>query len=246
VRILLVDDVADNRELVLLYLKGQPVSVVEAADGREAVERFAVGGFDAVILDMMLPVLDGVAVMAGFREIEAARGWPAVPVLAVSAGAFPEDEARSLAAGCNRYLAKPVSRARLLSVLAEVLGSPQAGAPAGSEPGPPIAGGGAAGEDDSTVTVAAELAPLIPRLMQSLAELSAQALDAAAAGRAEEVRRHGHAIKGAALWYGFAALSKLGAIMERQAAAGNLAAASAAARDILVLLPRLRIVYRDG
>jgi CheY-like chemotaxis protein len=94
--------------------------VVTVENGREAVEAVRAGGHDAVLMDVMMPEMDGLAATAAIREL----GGPAatIPIIGLTANAVQGSEARCLAAGMTDFEAKPISAARLGEVLARVLG----------------------------------------------------------------------------------------------------------------------------
>jgi PAS domain S-box-containing protein len=120
--ILLVEDTDDGRMLALAYMKGQQHRTVTAENGQEAVAAYAaagMGGFDVVLMDMQMPVMDGYAATRRIREIEAASSWPHTPIVALTAFALAEETTRALAAGCDDYLTKPIKKATLLAALAK-------------------------------------------------------------------------------------------------------------------------------
>jgi len=116
-RVLLVEDNVDNRLLIKAYLKQQPLVVVEAEDGAVAVQRYAEGGIDLVLMDVQMPVMDGYAATQAIRTLERERGWARVPVVALTANAVKEDVARSRAAGCDDHLTKPIKKQTLLDAI---------------------------------------------------------------------------------------------------------------------------------
>jgi CheY-like chemotaxis protein len=82
-----------------------------------------------VLMDVQMPVMDGLTATGKIRAMELARGRRAVPILALSANARPEDIASSLAAGCTAHLSKPISKQRLLAALDEHANALPAGKP---------------------------------------------------------------------------------------------------------------------
>jgi len=117
-RILFADDNEVNQRVVerLLLKLGHEVDL--AADGKEAVDKFEVGGYDLVLMDCQMPVEDGFSAARRIRQIEAATGKN-TPILALTALAFPEDRERCLKAGMNGHLCKPVSLKALEDGIAE-------------------------------------------------------------------------------------------------------------------------------
>ena len=118
-RILVAEDSPDNRLLVQLYLNGTPHAPTYVEDGGEAVDRAGSEEFDIVLMDVQMPVMDGLTATRAIRAMELERGKPAIPILALSANARPEDTKSSLEAGCTAHLSKPISKSRLLAALDE-------------------------------------------------------------------------------------------------------------------------------
>ena len=114
-RILLVEDDPSIRELTTIGLRAAGYDVVTAADGREALERFAAEGPDAVVLDIMLPVLDGLAVCRRIR-VESS-----VPVIMLTARTDAFDVVTGLEAGADDYVRKPFEMPELLARLRAAL-----------------------------------------------------------------------------------------------------------------------------
>ncbi|HZC67061.1 MAG TPA: response regulator, partial [Nitrospirales bacterium] len=118
-RILLVEDSPDNRLLVKSYLKGTPHHLDLADDGAIAVEKFRANGFDLVLMDMQMPVVDGYAATRAIRQWEKEMGRPPTPIIALTAHALKGDEEKSLEAGCTAHLSKPLKKATLLNAIQE-------------------------------------------------------------------------------------------------------------------------------
>ncbi len=116
-RVLLVEDNEMNREIANWMLTEQGAKVDEAVDGREAVEKFRAGAYDYVLMDIQMPVMNGYDATRAMREIEASRGAPRTPIVALSANAFEEDRRRSLEAGMDEHLSKPIRASDLAAAL---------------------------------------------------------------------------------------------------------------------------------
>jgi CheY-like chemotaxis protein len=95
--------------------------VVSVENGAEALMASGTGAFDVILMDMQMPVMDGLEATHRIREAEAAGGCAPTPVIMLTANALPEHVAASLAAGADRHLEKPVTLAGLLDTLNEVL-----------------------------------------------------------------------------------------------------------------------------
>ena len=107
-RVLLVEDNRVNRLVAEGMLLQLGLEVESAADGEAALEWLADDRFDAVLMDVHMPELDGYAVTRRWREREAAEGRRRLPIIALTAGALPGDRDACLDAGMDDYLAKPV------------------------------------------------------------------------------------------------------------------------------------------
>lgn len=113
----MVDDVALNREILIMHLGDAVRHIDEAADGWAALTRFKLCHYDAVLLDIEMPGLDGYDTLKELRTWERERQLPLTPVVAITSSDFLEDEPRILAAGATAYLAKPVKQQELLAAL---------------------------------------------------------------------------------------------------------------------------------
>jgi PAS domain S-box-containing protein len=135
-RILLVEDNRSNQELIRLFLKDAYCDLTVGENGLAAVEAFEQGDFDLVLMDIQLPVMDGIEATQAIRAVETGRGRAPVPIIALTANAMAGDRIRCLRAGCTAYLAKPVRRPALLQELGRYLElfAPAAGTAAGRNP----------------------------------------------------------------------------------------------------------------
>ncbi|MDP3578924.1 response regulator [Methyloversatilis sp.] len=113
-RVLLVDDNELNRQVGTELLAQFGLQVAVAEDGQAALDRLAQQDFDLVLMDMQMPVMDG---LTAARHIRANPRWAQLPVLAMTANAMTGDRERCLAAGMNDHIAKPIDPAVLLRQL---------------------------------------------------------------------------------------------------------------------------------
>src|SRR5262249_32945098 len=111
-RILVVDDVADNVEILRMRLTAMGYDVVEAMDGEQALAKVAADAPDLVLLDIMMPKIDGLEVV---RRIKADKSLPFTPVIMVTAKATPKDVVAGLDAGGDDYLTKPIDHGALVA-----------------------------------------------------------------------------------------------------------------------------------
>ncbi len=128
-RILLVEDEPVNQEVACTLLEEAGLSVERASNGQEAVALAAAGQFDLILMDMQMPVMNGIEAT---RRIRGLPGYALTPILAMTANAFEEDRQACLAAGMNDHIGKPVVPERLFSGVLEWLRQADgAGAPSG-------------------------------------------------------------------------------------------------------------------
>jgi len=122
-RILLAEDMAVNAEIMKMVLQAREIETDPAENGRIAVEKFAAhpaGYYDAILMDMRMPEMDGLEATKTIRAMERPDA-KTVPIIALTANAFDEDVQRSLQAGLNAHLSKPVEPERLYATLAEYI-----------------------------------------------------------------------------------------------------------------------------
>lgn len=123
VRALLVEDNNLNMEIAKFYLEQEQVEVYTAANGQEAVEMFqesAVGFYDIILMDIMMPIMDGLEASRQIRN-SGRLDASAVPVIAMSANAFEEDIEKSLDAGMNEHLTKPLDAGKVTETMKKYL-----------------------------------------------------------------------------------------------------------------------------
>ncbi|PWU18540.1 MAG: hypothetical protein C5B49_07045 [Bdellovibrio sp.] len=116
-KVLLVEDTADNQILVTQFLRLSGADVEVAANGHEGVQMALSNDFDVVLMDLQMPVMDGYLATKTLRE----KGYQK-PIIALTAHAMSEERQRSLAVGCNEHLTKPMQRERLIQCLLKVPG----------------------------------------------------------------------------------------------------------------------------
>jgi CheY-like chemotaxis protein len=120
-RILLAEDNADSREVVLELLRNLGLSADMAANGIEVIRILETANYELVLMDVQMPEMDGFEATRRIRDPRSNVRDHHVPIIAVTAYAMPEDRERCLAAGMNDYLAKPISLAVLKDALARWL-----------------------------------------------------------------------------------------------------------------------------
>ncbi len=118
ITVLVADDNLDSRELIREVLQSENCQVLEAADGKEALERTLLNRPDVVLLDVQMPVMDGFSVLQQIRQDPRCSS---LPVAAVTANAMRGERERALAAGFDEYISKPIHPASLRNIVQRLL-----------------------------------------------------------------------------------------------------------------------------
>jgi two-component system, chemotaxis family, sensor kinase Cph1 len=121
VRILIVDDEADAREMMRRILEDCGAIVATAGSAEEGLEIYRAGGFNVIVSDIGMSKMDGFEFIKMLRQFEASEGCPRCPAVALTAYARPEDRRRVLLSGYQFHVAKPVEPAELTAVIANLV-----------------------------------------------------------------------------------------------------------------------------
>ena len=119
-RILVCDDEKDIVSALRIYLTSEGYEVVEAYNGKEAVACVGEQEFHLVIMDIMMPVMDGLEAARTIRRMER-EDCHTIPIIAMSANAFDDDLKKSVECGMNGHLSKPVEVDKLYQTLNEAI-----------------------------------------------------------------------------------------------------------------------------
>ena len=125
-KVLAADDNPTNRKVIELMLEAAGVHVTTVENGQEAVEAWRAGAFDIVLMDLRMPVRDGLSAIRAIREEEIQVGRPRTPTIVLSANTAPDDRAASAAAGADGHIGKPIRVEALYAALSEALTPAQA------------------------------------------------------------------------------------------------------------------------
>ncbi len=213
-----------NRQYMAALLESLGHHVHFAANGLEAVQAVSEQPFDIVLMDLHMPELDGIGATRAIRALPD-RHAATMPIVALTADAFPETRDRCLVAGMNDFLTKPVSPEKLGTALRRLFGASATevgpSEPAGTEAAAPVAAGMPPLVDPAAVTAALQamsrerLGTMVHAYLdegpQTVQRLRAAMRDA----QPLELRVNAHAARGAALNLGLAALAgTAGALQE--------------------------------
>jgi signal transduction histidine kinase/ActR/RegA family two-component response regulator len=116
-RILAAEDNVTNQKVLQAVMEPLDVHLHIVADGKEAVDAWRKGGFDLILMDIQMPVMDGVEASRAIRAVEASEGLPRTPILALTANALVHQVESYLAAGMDGHVSKPIELKRLYEAI---------------------------------------------------------------------------------------------------------------------------------
>jgi PAS domain S-box-containing protein len=221
-RVLLADDSKDNVFLVQAYLRGTRYELDTAENGAAAVTKLQSGSYDVVLMDVQMPVMDGHTATRAIRAWEHEQGrWP-LPILALTAHALQNEAERSLQAGCNAHLIKPIQRATLLAALEQW-------APAASD------------EHAVVVCPPEGLESLAHQYLCNRRHEIGLLREWLRGGDYERIRRSAHDVKGTGAAYGFEPLTDTAQVLEQAAIARDMNRMEDAISEFEAYLDRVEI-----
>ncbi len=224
-RILLAEDNEINRQIAVELLQQVGSEVVTANNGWEALKRLKEEEFDAVLMDIQMPIMDGLEAARRARELPGLRN---LPILAMTAHALESDRQKSLAAGMQDHLTKPIDPQLMYETLAKWIRPEKAEAAA---PAPETKAAPAASGDLPGLAVRSALKnlggneglykKLLVRFTESYENFPEQIREALKAGDQQLAVRLAHTIKGVAGNLGAGSLAEVSADLEKALAAGK-------------------------
>jgi len=247
-QVLVVDDGKENRELVKLLLEDAGLSVDEAENGQLGVDKATAGGFDLILMDVQMPVMDGFTAVRILRE----QGIT-IPVIALTANAMKGFEAQCLDAGYSGYLSKPINIDQFMEKMAQVLGGQKVSRDVVSNEVSEISqdAGHEEKPDDDLGPIVSKLPAniekfkkIIVRFVKRLDEQLDAMDEAQARGNFEDVAALAHWLKGAGGTVGFDALTRPAAQLEIHAKKENAPEIKASVTNLRQLAAR--IVVPEG
>jgi len=114
---ILVAEDNDSNYILMTYILKHDYQYVRAKNGQEAIDLAEKGGIDMILMDIKMPVMDGLEATAKIKE-----KYPDLPIVALTANAFDSDRQQALRAGCDDFLAKPVSSENCLKAIEKFIG----------------------------------------------------------------------------------------------------------------------------
>lgn len=221
-KVLLADDVLENQKLIAHYVKDMGAEVDIASNGLEAVEMAEVNDYDLILMDIHMPILDGIGAVRQLR----AKGSK-VPIVSLSANNMSEDQARYLAAGFNASASKPIVRMAFKQLLVTYL------KPAAAESGDeaPIY--------SSLIESEPDFIDIINLFLERLPELIQNISDSFESGDWALLKEELHRVKGVAGNYGYNDLMQLVAKGEFVATSKDFAAFTALLVEIKAVEHRI-------
>jgi CheY-like chemotaxis protein/HPt (histidine-containing phosphotransfer) domain-containing protein len=238
-KILLVENVEANRLLVEAYLKKNPYEIETAENGEIALKKFTSGRYDMVLMELQLPDMDGYTAAQAIRSWEREYRAEPTPIIALTASDSEEDATKSLEAGCDAHLSKPIRKKDLLRVILEHTQDTPLGEEAAK-------GGNRLGTAESeTVVVHADpdVADLIPWYLEKTGENTKAVEEALLKADFETITAVGRQMEGSGVNYGFPAISDLGRRLEKSAGDQNAEMVEETVEALSLYLDRLEVVY---
>ncbi len=213
--ILLVEDNENNQRLISFYLKKMGVTFAIANNGKEGMDEALAGDYDVVLMDMQMPVMDGLEATIKLRAQDYNR-----PIIALTANSLKADQERYIAAGCNSYLSKPIDKNKFYTVISEYL-QPEESQPQQLEP----LRSSLVGEDN-------EITELIDIYVQKYPEMVKKLREAFEKRDWESLKKYAHDLKGTGGNFGFREVSETAKLLEFEVCKKNETAAATYLDDL--------------
>ncbi|CAK0752313.1 two-component system, sensor histidine kinase [Gammaproteobacteria bacterium] len=196
--VLLAEDNPDNQRLISLYLRRAGAMVQVADNGQEAFEQALAGDFDLVLMDMQMPVMDGLSATTLLRQTSFGR-----PIVALTANTGPEERARCLMAGCTAFLTKPIDWKQFYQMLESYLptADPEASAATVTDP----------------LAADPEYQEMVTRFRKELPSRLTELSNAADGAQWDDVRLLAHQLRGVATSFGLPEVTRIAGDLEFQA-----------------------------
>ncbi|HEY1760165.1 MAG TPA: response regulator [Bryobacteraceae bacterium] len=221
-RILIAEDSEFNLILVQAYLKDSGFELDVAENGRIAVDKTISGHPDLVLMDLQMPVMDGLEATRLIREWEAKTHSRPIPIFALTAHAAGEGIGKSLASGCNEHLTKPIKKAVLLEAIFRYVGG------------------------KIRITPPKDVEDLVPSYLANVRRDLDRILADVDSKNCESAGRVAHQLKGSGEGYGFPEITRTGAAVELAALEANEAEIRSHILALAAYLDRVEIVAENN
>jgi CheY-like chemotaxis protein/HPt (histidine-containing phosphotransfer) domain-containing protein len=228
-RILIVEDSPDNRILLQVYLENSPYQLTFEEDGKAGVERFAQASFDLILMDLQMPVMDGLTATRTIRALERKRGSVPILIIALTANTGSEAVESSINAGCDEHLSKPVSKLTLISAIERYARLK------------PLESAYADGREPVIIEVPPGLAEFVPAFLARRRKEISEMLELLAQADFARLAFLAHNLKGIAKGYGFPELTAWGAAFEQAAKQKDAEGVSTKIAEISHYLDRVQV-----
>jgi PAS domain S-box-containing protein len=227
-KILLAEDSADNRFLFQAYLKDYDCTLECAVNGQIAVQKFLQGGFDLILMDVQMPILDGYRATQEIRSHERQKNLSAIPIIALTAHALSEDREKSIQYGCDMHLVKPISKHDFLAAIQSITSPRNTSLPI-----------------PFSVHIDKMLEDLIPGFLDNRRDDITAIRDAVSKDDLATVEMLGHMMKGSGGGYGFEGITEIGKKIEHAAKQKKPDRILELAEELESYLRRVQITFVD-
>lgn len=216
-----------------------------AENGAVAVEMFKAGGYDLVLMDLQMPIMDGFSATREIRAFEKEEGKALVPIIALSAYAMPEEIRKSREAGCDEHLTKPLKKAQLFNMLGrQIKLCPQAQEIVQAEVPPPVElDAGDPGDKRFLLRLDKDFADFIPGFISNVGENMDSMRDALSMNDYAFIQTTSHRIKGAGGGYGLDVVSEIAQLLEMAAREKDAAEIGRQLDKLASYLQRIEITF---
>lgn len=222
-RVLLTEDNQDNQRLVSLLLKRMGVEYEIANNGKEAITQAAKNAFDVILMDVQMPVMDGLTATRLLRQ----QGYTGA-IVALTANAMQQEKQECVEAGCNDVCTKPIDHIVFGQVLSQFLGKAEVSQ---NVSGPPIV--------SSLMSEEPDLADLIREFVKKIPDMIKNIEEAYADREVEVLRREVHTLKGTGGNFGYAELFDIAKRIEFETVAGNMTGVGDLIRSLVDIAKRI-------
>jgi two-component system, sensor histidine kinase len=218
-KILVVDDIKENIDVIKMYLQDYPIRIRTAANGKDALEYYTAEMFDIILMDVRMPVKDGITATQEIRDMEKLEATAGQIILAVTAHAFQEQKNKFLKAGFDGVLTKPFFKRELIQTLFRYTTREQA------HPLPETMGNKAIGyclENERPEKIPEALHRMIPDLLQTISRDLTLMKSFLLEKDYQNIYTAAHSLKGVAGMFGFQKLATLISDLSRTVKGGDL------------------------